>query len=80
MEYGIRRISGRFKHLDKLTLEQMRVDLKRLLKTWGALGPDELGGIIPISNSLPLWMEVEFLDDVVQFELECNPYLEIEAN
>lgn len=73
MEYMVKKIDGRFRHLDEATLKMMRLEFKCLIKSWGGVGPDELG--VPVDNGLPLWAEVEFLDNVVQFELESNPFL-----
>lgn len=76
MEYLVRKITGRFKELDEKTLCRIRIELKMLLNSWGAVGPDDLGA--PTDGGLPLWAEVEFLDNIVQFELECNPFLHSE--
>lgn len=79
MEYMVKKIEGRFKHLKESILKQMQMELKFLLKSWGAVGPEELG--IPAEQGgLPLWAEVEFLDNIVQFEMECNPFLHAELN
>ena len=74
MEFMVRKFSGRFQNLDEATLQMMRLELKTLLKSWGAVGPGELGAPVDGGN-IPLWMEVEFLDNIVQFELDMNPYL-----
>lgn len=78
MEYEVREFTGRFKELGSDVLERMRNQLKSLLKSWGAVGPEETG--IPVNGGMPLWMEVEFLDNIVQFEIECNPFLRSELN
>ena len=77
MEYTVSKMTGRFQHLDKSTLETMRLELKMLLKSWGAVGP--VVGQFEGSPELPLWMEVEFLDNIVKFEMECNPFLQGET-
>lgn len=76
MEYIAKRITGRFKEMDERILEKMRLEMKCLLKSWGAVGPDEMGHLT--EERLPLWAEVEFLDNIIQFELECNPFLHSE--
>jgi hypothetical protein len=76
MEYLINKISGRFRHLDEATLRQMRLELKCLLSSWGSVS-----GSFPHADPadpMPLWVEVEFLDNIVQFEMECNPFLKTE--
>ena len=72
MEYMCRRIMGRFREIDEKTLQKMCLEMKCLLKSWGAMGPviNYCG-----DDKLPLWAEVEFLDNIVQFELENNPFL-----
>ena len=77
MEYITREITGRFKHLSENQLKEIKTHLKMILKKWGGIGPDELGRDI-LSGELPLWVEVEFLDNVVRFEIECNPFLKAE--
>lgn len=81
MEYIVKQFEGRFKHLDRVTLEHMRLQLKCLLKSWGAKGPEDFGDALLTQpeGGLPLWMEVEFLDNIVQFEMECNPFLRMEV-
>lgn len=76
MKYSVHQITGRFRHLDVKTLEALRFKYKSLLKSWGAVGPEELGSaLIDKNKEFPLWAEVEFLDNVIQFEFECNPFL-----
>lgn len=77
MEYVVRKISGRFKHLDDILLTKMKLNLKCLLKSWGAASQEDMG--IQMDAGLPLWAEVEFLDNVVQFELTANPFLHSEV-
>jgi len=78
MQYLVRSITGRFKNLDEPTLKMMRLEMTMLLKSWGAKGPHEVG--FEVQDGFPLWAEVEFLDNIIQFELECNPYLRSELN
>lgn len=76
MEYIANRLTGRFKDLDEKVLEKMSLEMKCLLKSWGAVGPviGHFG-----DERLPLWAEVEFLDNIIQFELAHNPFLLAEA-
>ncbi len=76
MDYTIQQITGRFMNFDETTLRQIRSDLKAILKKWGAMGPEDFPDI-PV-EPMPLWAEVEFLDNIVQFELENNPFLHSE--
>lgn len=71
MEYMARRITGKFRHLDENLLARMKFELKCLLKSWGMVGPEDFGE--PSHEKFPLWAEVEFLDNIVQFEIQCNP-------
>lgn len=73
MEYMVRKMTGRYMHLDKPALEMMRMEFKKLLEEWGASEMDDHE--IFVEDDMPLWAEVEFLDNIIQFELECNPYL-----
>jgi hypothetical protein len=75
--YTVRKITGRFRKLEERKLEEMRVRLEKLLASWGAVTIDEMG--ISSDGEYPLWMEVEFLDNIVQYEMDCNPFLRIDA-
>lgn len=66
-------IKGRFRDWDEEELEQLYYRQKRVLKSFGALGPDDLG--LPVIDDLPLWALVEFQDNVIRFEMQCNPEL-----
>lgn len=60
-------LTGRFRNTDSATLELMRLTFKALLRSWGAVSSDDLG--IGDNGKLPLWAEVEFLDNIVRFEM-----------
>lgn len=70
MDFEVRRIAGRFMHLDEGTLKMMILEMKAVLRSMGAVGPDELG--VPVSRNLPLWMEAEFLDNVINIEMDSK--------
>lgn len=75
MEYIVKKISGRFKHFDKPKLEMMKFCMIAIIRSWGGIPHDMR---IIHEDDLPLWAEVEFLDNIIQFEMENNPYLAVE--
>jgi hypothetical protein len=67
MEYTIKRIHGIFKDTSERELKEMKRRLVNIIES--------LGGSVELKDheSLPLWLEVEFLHNIISFELESNP-------
>ena len=70
MDWFFKEITGRFKELSEDELISMRESLVGLIDMCGGVS-----GGTGNTDILPLWAEVEFLDNVVKFEMERNPYL-----
>ena len=75
MEYEMRKITGRYSHLEMASLERKKLKYVNLLKSLGSATSVDIAML-----GLPLWAEVEFLENIVEFEFQCNPYLRAEMN
>lgn len=75
MEYEFRKITGRYTHLDMSALERRKLRCVNILKSLGSATSVDIAML-----GLPLWAEVEFLENIVEFEFQCNPFIKAEMN
>ena len=72
MHYCVRQLTGKYKYLSEEELQKMREAQIEFLSCFGEVQV-EAAGASPLN--MPLWREVEFWEQVIEFEMEHNPDL-----
>lgn len=71
VHYCVKQLTGKYKYMSEQELREIKAaQLELLALVEGQIHVDE-----EYAKNLPLWREVEFLERIIEFEMENNPDL-----